>query len=76
MERGLFDTAELNTQLFLNNLGLEYVPDCLRAYINVRCLFLNDNSIADATGLSCFRNLQGIYLQVCYSCCLIAWTSE
>jgi dynein assembly factor 1 len=61
--RGLFDSPELNTILILHQLGLARLPK-IEKYSNVRCLYLNENSLTEIPDLSFMPHLKVLYLQV------------
>ena len=63
-KRGMYDTPELNTVLWLNDLQITELP-AMDLYCRVRCLHLENNYITDGSALRELHELHSLYLTVC-----------
>jgi hypothetical protein len=63
--RGQFNTAALNTVLFLNQCSLTKLPD-IRDYTNLKCLYLQENRLESMPNLLFLPNLRALHLHVCF----------
>mmetsp|Transcript_58858 Transcript_58858/g.105743 ORF Transcript_58858/g.105743 Transcript_58858/m.105743 type:complete len:532 (+) Transcript_58858:124-1719(+) len=61
-ERHMWTVPHLNTQLFLNYKGFEYI-DGLEDYVNVKALHLGNNNIATIQGLDRMSQLRSLHLE-------------
>lgn len=62
MKHGLYVVPELNDVLYLHYKGFSKINE-LDEYVNVKTLWLNNNSITTISGLSTLVNLSTLYLQ-------------
>ncbi|CAD51457.1 hypothetical protein PFAG_00940 [Plasmodium falciparum Santa Lucia] len=61
-EHNLYETDELNEVLYLHMKGFHNI-DGLDTFINLKCLFLNNNCIKKIDNLNNLVNLKALYLQ-------------
>ena len=62
--RGMYTTPSLNSVLLLNDLLLPSLP-CLGAYINLRCIHLENNFLQSVLDLPTLPSLHSVFLRVC-----------
>ena len=62
-ERNMYSTPSLNTVMWLNDLAISRLPP-LEAYINVRCLHLENNGLEEIRCMPELPNVQSLFLRV------------
>ena len=63
-KRGMYDSPQLNTVMWLNDLNLKVAPG-LKEYSRLRCLHLENNSLSEYLPLGNLEELQSLFLSVC-----------